>query len=71
MIDSEIRHQKSWIRQAILHLFNHKCWPVITCIPCEQLKDANNLFPEQYAQALAIYEKVKRERETEHGIQPG
>jgi hypothetical protein len=66
----QMRHDW-WIRRAILHLFHQKCFPVITCIPCDQLKEAEELFPVQYFQATEIHKQTQREKEIRNGIQPG
>lgn len=59
-----------WVRRAILHLSIHKCFcpEVLTCRECEQLKEAEELFPVQYFSAMEIKEQTQREKEIKNGF---
>lgn len=65
MTDFEQMRRDWWVRSAILHLMNHTCFcpDLLMCIPCNQLQEAQEMFPVQYSQALQI------KKETKNGIQ--
>lgn len=69
MGDFEQMRRDWWVRRAILHLMAHKCFcpEVLTCIPCQQLEEAQEFWPVQYAQALDMYAQFKKETH-QHGI---
>ncbi len=69
MGDFEQMRRDWWVRRAILHLMAHKCFcpKVLICIPCQQLEEAQEFWPVQYAQASDMYAKFKKETH-QHGI---
>ena len=66
--DSHDFEQRLWIRNAIADTILSECACVIyagkhKCLRCDQLTDAERLFPIQYAQAIQAGENT-------YGVQP-
>jgi hypothetical protein len=59
-MDLDTKKRSWWVRRAVLHLMSHRCWDGICfCIPCDQLKEAKELFPKEYEEAVKIYSQTR------------